>query len=183
MNTESYDNLIPPLYDYILTLRRRHRRCDNDSVRIASVHTATTTAKAMAAATTTTTVSRVMTRRAVPQKTRRMAAVRHVSREAMIYHHQKYRVFESGLIFKSSDMHFSDRFFRDALNVSLTNVKLVCLKSTHVRLLFSLSSDIGDQSQNREATVHSWRAFAAVVNSAHHVANTLHEWNQVRGDF
>jgi hypothetical protein len=36
----------------------------------------------------------------------------------------------------------------------------------------------GEQSSDSEAR-HSWREFAAVVNSAHHVATTLHEWNQV----
>jgi hypothetical protein len=33
----------------------------------------------------------------------------------------------------------------------------------------------GDSGEAR----YSWREFAAVVNSAHHVATTLHEWNQV----
>jgi hypothetical protein len=37
----------------------------------------------------------------------------------------------------------------------------------------------GEQSDASGETRHSWREFAAVVNSAHHVASTLHEWNQV----
>jgi hypothetical protein len=37
----------------------------------------------------------------------------------------------------------------------------------------------GEHSGDSGEARHSWREFAAVVNSAHHVASTLHEWNQV----